>query len=118
MRKELKRQFYSWLLLLVFVPTVVAAALHVHSDYSEAQPDCTACVNHQAHAGHISNATGHLHDCVLCQLLQGSFLIASFVVFRHLLFPHRLSFPRLVIDGSCYDGGVLSSRAPPAEMNN
>jgi hypothetical protein len=50
--------------------------------------------------------------------LQGSFLIASFVVFRHLLFPHRLSFPRLVIDGSCYDGGVLSSRAPPVEMNN
>lgn len=113
MQNELKRQLNAWLLLLVFVPTMAAATLHIHNDYNDAETTCLDCANHHAHAGHLSNDSGHLHDCILCQLLQGSFLVASIVIFQHLFFHHRtaIACPDKAICG--YKGDGLSTRAPP-----
>lgn len=115
MKIELKRQLYAWLLLSVFVPMMAVAALHVHDDYSDAQTTCAECVHHQAHHGHLSGATGHLHDCVLCQLLNVSFLVASFVLLHILTAIHRSGNACPVEFVRTYAGGVFGSRAPPVD---
>ena len=118
MKIELKRQLFAWLLLSVFVPMMAVAALHVHEEDSSAETACLACVNHQAHPGHLSNASGHLHDCVLCQLLHTSLLVASFVLL-HLLSPTRCSLcSRYVADVNTFNNGAYGSRAPPAWIND
>ena len=118
MKHELKRQLYAWLLLLAFVPAMAIAVFHVHDDVSTTEASCLDCVNHQAHAGHLTNSTGHLHDCVLCQLLQVTFLATESILLYHVLFHYRLRVPRLIEAGSIYDGSNLNSRAPPMQINN
>ena len=115
MKIEQRRQLYAWLLLSVFVPMMAFAALHVHDDNSDPESTCVECVNHQAHPGHLSNANGHLHDCVLCQLLHVSLLVASFIILHLLVSTHRPAFLRPVAFVGAYTGGDLCSRAPPCE---
>jgi len=118
MKHELKRQLNAWLLLLAFVPAMAIAVFHVHDDASTTEASCLDCVNHQAHAGHFTNSTGHLHDCVLCQLLQVTFLATESILLFHFLFHYRLLVPRLIEADSIYDGSILNSRAPPIQINN
>ncbi len=113
MQHELKRQLYAWLLLAVFVPTMVAAMLHVHDDIIGAQTECSACVNHQAHAGHLTAGSGHLHDCVLCQLMTMTFIIATTTLLHRLTSAPRLLLSALesTLPRAFY--GEYDSRAPP-----
>ena len=80
MRKEVKRQVYAWLLLSVFVPMIALSALHVHEVGCDDTTVCSACINHQAHAGHLTAGIDNIHDCVLCQFLSLSFVAATTVL--------------------------------------
>lgn len=113
MKIELKRQLYAWLLLSVFVPMMAVAALHVHDDYNDALTTCSECVHHQAHHGHLSGAAGHMHECVLCQLLHVSFLVATFGLLHVLTAVHRCGNARPIEFVKTYAGGAFGSRAPP-----
>jgi len=113
MKIELKRQFYAWLLLAVFVPTMVAATLHIHPSTVAIADECSACVNHQPHAGHLLSASASAHDCVLCQLLGSSFIIASTSLLAILLPCARQVQPFFAeqLPSSC--ALAHGSRAPP-----
>ena len=84
MNLNTKRYIASWVLLAVFLPTLLLSSLHIHH-VSEDETSCTACVQHQCH-GHLSQLSDSLHHCVLCQFLTLSFMAtaAGNVVF---LFP-------------------------------
>lgn len=112
MRHEVRRQLTAWLLLAVFVPAVVAAALHVHGD-AVVETTCSACVHHQAHAGHLTAAAGCWHDCVLCQLMTSVFTVAAMALLAILVACHHALYPTLevrVVPGTNKRHG---SRAPP-----
>lgn len=115
MKKEQKRQLYAWLLLSVFVPMMAMSALHVHEDSSSFDTECSACVHHQAHAGHLSAGVGHVHDCVLCQLMSTTFLVASFTLLAILTTQHHVRFAALSDELPCSTTQVHASRAPPME---
>ena len=108
-----KRHITAWVLLSVFVPMLLLASLHVHRDLGLAGNDCVECVNHQPHAGHITDGTVNLHECVLCQLLTFSYLAASAPVSCMLAMPvfvFRLEKPsHLYLRAK----GSKSNRAPP-----
>lgn len=116
MKIEARRQLYAWLLLSVFVPMMAIASLHIHPNYNEeASTICLSCIHHQAHAGHLIKATGHLHDCVLCQLLTYSFLVST-PLLLHLFIPYyNRYFPFDIWGITSSYCGTLGSRAPPSE---
>lgn len=116
MKKELKRQVYAWLLLLVFLPIMGVAALHVHVENASFETTCDACVNHLAHGGHLISGAAGLHDCVLCQLMNVHFLRASFVLLISPLFFHHVSFVCHTSSVLGFKGNINVSRAPPSLM--
>ena len=112
MKIELKRQLYAWLLLAVFVPTMVAAALHFHPA-AVLVDECSACVHHQPHAGHLLSGSASAHDCVLCQLLGSSFIVATTSLLALLLPCDRHVQPCFAEQLPSRAALVHGSRAPP-----
>ena len=113
MKKELKRQLYAWLLLSVFVPITVLSALHVHDGGSNITTVCSACVNHQAHAGHLTAGIDEIHDCVLCQFLSLNFIAATAVLTATLIVQHRsIRVEREALYVSAVNN-LHATRAPP-----
>ncbi|MBR1755699.1 MAG: hypothetical protein IJ739_04160 [Bacteroidaceae bacterium] len=115
MKTERKRQLYAWVLLSVFVPAMALATLHVHESETSGNATCSACVNHQSHAGHLTSGIGHWHDCVLCQLLTTSFLVASTTLLPLLVPRHHCAPAVCTVLLPHRSGNTHGSRAPPAE---
>lgn len=113
MKKELKRQLYAWLLLSVFVPMTALAALHVHNDGNDVTTVCSACINHQAHAGHLTAGIDNIHDCVLCQFLNLSFVAATVVVTTTLTIQRRMRFVERKAQYVSTINQLHATRAPP-----
>lgn len=65
-----KRLRSSWLLLLVYVPMLLAVTLHRHDGVQEADAAfyCEDCARNVHHDGHLVAFQPTLHACVLCQL--------------------------------------------------
>lgn len=104
------------MLLAVFLPMLVLSSFHVHVYAESATADCYECSHHLRHAGHIAPATAFMHDCVLCQLFQLSYLpplvlsagLLTAVVCRLLFgYPTAQTAP---------SEGCPRLRAPPARM--
>lgn len=75
-----KERISAWLLLLVYVPMMVAISLHVHVDYGNSEEaECVQCANHIHHDGHIDAYSDNVHDCILCQLASLSYVAPSVV---------------------------------------
>lgn len=66
------------LLLLVFLPILMFSSLHIHESVAY-EGECYECANHLHHSGHISLQTASFHDCVLCQFVTLSFVVAVLV---------------------------------------
>ena len=110
---ERKRQIASWILLAVFVPMMVLSSLHVHHVDDDSDIACAECVDHHC-AGHITQQSGGIHQCVLCQFLTLPLAVATVVVMAFMSFAVK----RIVICGSVshiiYRGErVHCLRAPP-----
>ena len=115
MKIEARRHLYAWLLLSVFVPMMAIASLHIHPNYNEeASTICLSCIHHQAHAGHLIKATGHLHDCVLCQFLTLTYVSAAVVAVAfifHAVWILHAPHQRFVC---CSSWCNIVTRGPPA----
>ena len=81
---------FARLLLLVFVPMWLMSAVHVHP-VSEIAPYCDDCAHHVSHAGHITAATVHNFECLLCQFLSLAFVAAATIKLFHVVKGHRVS---------------------------
>ena len=112
--QELKqrRQHFARILLSVFLPMMMLSAVHVHETPSSLE--CEQCAHHVSHAGHLSAASSHDYNCVLCQFLTLPFVpavvVGTLVVFNF----HQISRQWRVCYAPC---GVIishSQRGPPA----
>lgn len=72
---EKRRRILSLILLAVFLPAFYASILHTHQEAVELTPECTECVHHLPHAGHVRAYDGGLSDCLLCQFLGLPYVI-------------------------------------------
>ena len=70
MKRQGKRVVSAWLLLSVFVSMILLTGLHRHQPAANQATDCVECAHHVHHSGHLTVATEHLDDCVLCQFLS------------------------------------------------
>lgn len=113
MNVEKKRYIASWILLAVFLPTLLLSSLHIHHESETYEDSCTECVHHQCH-GHLSQLADTMHHCVLCQFLTLTFVAGSvgFVVFSCFVCATRPSQP--VCGHSIECCGVIVTRGPPA----
>lgn len=100
------------MLLSVFLPMLLFSSLHIHERVASVQ-DCTECVNHVPHGGHLSLDTTSIHDCLLCQLASLPFVLAAgiavlpFDVVCSAIVSQRPSAVFAVV------GRLQSPRAPP-----
>ena len=76
---------FAWIILLVYVPMVLLASLHVHTlnEFSKAV-DCDQCHTAVHHSGHITTSNHHIDECLSCRFLSTQIdvprTIASFVL--------------------------------------
>jgi len=113
MNVEKKRYIASWVLLAVFLPTLLLSSLHVHHESEAEEISCTACVQHHCH-GHLSQLSDSMHHCVLCQFLTLTFVAGATdaVIF---FFPVCKTFHAQLLCGHCSDNcGIIVTRGPPA----
>jgi len=71
---ELKRRIFSFLLLAVFLPAVLASSFH-HHDHEEE----FSCVDCHHESGHLLPGTAGIDDCVLCHFLALPYIAAALV---------------------------------------
>ena len=66
-----RQQMFAWILLLVYVPMLLLASLHVHTinDFSRAV-DCDECHTAVHHTGHITAGSHHIDACLFCRFLS------------------------------------------------
>ena len=74
-----KRLRTAWLLLLVYVPMMIAVTFHHHDEtlVADAIVSCQDCEHHVHHNGHIYALQNVMHDCALCQLQSTPYLTPS-----------------------------------------
>lgn len=113
MNLSVKRRFSAWLLLLVFVPVMVATSLHIH-DYGETKATaCELCLHHLHHDGHLNAYSDNVVDCVLCQFATLPYVAATAVVLSFVVRVHRVAYTYIVQGASLGVCDVKSTRAPP-----
>jgi hypothetical protein len=113
MNLEKKRYIASWILLAVFLPTLLLSSLHIHHESEAYAEQCTECVHHQCH-GHLSQLADTMHHCVLCQFLTLTFVAGSVgsVIFFCFVSATHQSQP---LCGHSIKGcGIIVTRGPPA----
>lgn len=113
MMRQGKRTVSAWLLLSVFVSMILLTALHHHQPTANQANDCVECAHHVHHSGHLTVATEHLDDCVLCQFLSLLYTPAA-----TLLVTIPISQAVQPVTGNaniicCEAGHYDSTRAPP-----
>ena len=87
---EKRRRILSLILLAVFLPAFFASILHTHQEAIEISAECTECVHHLPHAGHVRAYDGGFSDCLLCHFLGLPFVISLAAVI--LPAAHRFDF--------------------------
>ncbi|MBR1803403.1 MAG: hypothetical protein IJ775_00660 [Muribaculaceae bacterium] len=109
-----REQISAWVLLSVFVPMLLLSYFHIHV-IPAGSIDCDQCVENVHHAGHITQHTAHVDDCVLCRFMGQRFITAEDVqeptVNVALVAIVDLQVSSTILDMQC---GVPSLRAPPA----
>lgn len=73
----MRRRIMAQLLLMVFVPMLMASVLHIH--HAEALPTCDDCTHQVSHSGHIASTSAHSYTCLLCQFVSLPFVAAVVV---------------------------------------
>ncbi len=65
-----RQRWFAWAILMVYVPMVLLASLHVHSlnEFSTAV-DCQ-CHTAVHHSGHITVGSHHIDECLSCRFLN------------------------------------------------
>ncbi len=94
-----KRIRISWLLLLVYLPMLLAITFHHHGEAQGTHADfyCADCAHHVHHDGHLVALQNTMHDCVLCQLQSTPYLAPSLLVWVAFAVLQSLPSPCLLL---------------------
>ncbi len=106
---------FAWLLILVYVPMMLATTFHHHSEAEGADASyyCYDCAHHIHHDGHFTSSHAFAYDCVLCHLHSLPYVVPVIVkiaVFAAVIHAALvLSCPVV----KTREGRIHLSRAPP-----
>ena len=114
-----RRMRFAWLLMLVYLPMMLAITFHHHSEAegSVAMSYCYDCAHHIHHDGHLTAEQNFMHECVLCHLHSLPYVvptivhIAVFVAMVHVAFVVSCPFAKT------RQGDIHSTRAPPVLLS-
>lgn len=110
-----KRHIASWVLLAVYLPMLIFSSLHIHETSQEGATECAECVRHQCH-GHLSQLSGGIHQCVLCQILTLTYVATATGALLFYQAKHKVGYA-LHRQTLCQTSlGFISLRAPPARQ--
>ena len=115
MKQETRRHIASWLLLAVFVPMLVLSSIHIHETGETITTECADCVHHSCH-GHMAAAATWAHDCVLCQFLMLTMLVAAAAGVVFLLSRGTRVFAPIDCRVAMLARGVVCLRGPPVSL--
>lgn len=97
-----RRKKFAWLLLLVYVPMLLAITFHHHSGAEEtAASYCYDCAHHIHHDGHFVSQSAVVQECLLCQLCALSYVVPALVKVALLCLSLMLPSMRLVLLSRC-----------------
>ena len=110
-----KRIRISWLLLLVYIPMMIAVTFHHHGEAERANSViyCEDCAHHIRHDGHLLALQHEMHECVLCQMQHAPYLaptlllLGAVVVFHYII--RRTVCPKCKLMAN----DAINTRAPP-----
>ena len=73
-----RQQFFAWVMLLVYLPTVLLSSVHVHplQDFSDSI-DCYQCETGHHHSGHITTDSHHHDACLSCRFLGTQVVVSE-----------------------------------------
>lgn len=110
-----KRMRCSWLLLLVYIPMLLAVTLHHHGGVQayDARYYCTDCAHNIHHSGHLVQLQHTAHPCVLCQFQNTLCVVPVFILGMVYARPYRNTVHRLQVGCLCRACSIFSTRAPP-----
>ena len=74
MKRHDKAYFSAWVLLAVFLPTVLLSSIHVHPELLMDGEPCHECIEHTVHNSHIAAIKSTI-DCPLCAFQSSVFLV-------------------------------------------
>lgn len=114
-----RRMRFAWLLILVYLPMMLAITFHHHSEAegSAATSYCYDCAHHIHHDGHLTAEQCFMHECVLCHLHSLPYVvptvvhIAVFIAMVHVAFAVSCPFVKT------REGDIRSTRAPPVLLS-
>ena len=84
MRKKRQRLHAAWLLLMLYVPLLIATSLHMHTEVAD-DPVCEECLHHVCHESHFSQVGFSVDDCLFCQLSSLPIMLPTVLVFTPLM---------------------------------
>ena len=110
-----KRLRIAWLLLLVYMPMMIAVTFHHHGEAERAVAaiHCQDCEHHVHHDGHLLALQHTLHDCVLCQLQSTPYLSPTLLMLAAFIVLHNVIRKMLCVKYKTQANDVKSTRAPP-----
>ena len=110
-----KRFRIAWLLLLVYVPIMIAVTFHHHGEAQRVETaiPCQDCARHVHHDGHLLVLQHTMHDCVLCQLQSTSYLLPTFLTLSVFIVLHPIIRKTACAKCQPKANEVKSTRAPP-----
>lgn len=114
-----RRIRFAWLLMLVYLPMMIAITFHHHTEAegATAVSHCYECEHHIHDDGHLTSEHSFAHECVLCQLHSLPYVvptlvrIAAFIAIVHVAFVVPCPFVKH------REGCIHSTRAPPVLLS-
>lgn len=111
MTLDTRRRWIGRLLIVVYLSILSASVFHVHRHGGDFV--CQDCINHTWHAGHITEGSISLGDCVLCSFLSTSCLVAAVVSLAAMVFVLRRNFVEQTACVVCGTEHTILLRGPP-----
>ena len=118
-RLDNRRKRFAWLLMLVYVPMMLAITFHHHSgvEGGSATSYCYDCAHHIHHDGHLTAEQSFMHECVLCHLHSLPYVVPTIVQIAAFI-----AIVYVVLVASCpfvktRQGDIHSTRAPPVLLS-
>lgn len=117
MRKlEHRTMRFAWLLMLVYIPMLLAITFHHHSEAegNASATYCYDCAHHIRHDGHLTAEHFYAHDCLLCQLHNLPYVVPTIVKIAVFMAIFHVTFSVICPFVKKRKGCIFSTRAPPA----
>ena len=113
-----RRKRFAWLLILVYLPMMLAITFHHHSEEGNvAMSYCYDCAHHIHHDGHFTADFSFMHECLLCYMQSLPYVVPTivhitvFIAIVHVTFFMHSPFIK------ASQGNIYSTRAPPAFLS-